>query len=766
VSAVIVTGLGAAVWLLAGFDPRHWDPWAALLFGALGVLTTVLSVSYQGFLPSTIVHQTGTSFAYALFLVADTGVTCCVLALMNISDWLVNRRRPLTSLFNVGQLSLSLWAAVLVRSLVRPGFRVLDGVDARTMAAAFASLLVFFLVNHSLTHVVVSLASRSPLLRLDLGTRSGVLNEAACIVSGLSMAVLWWVRPWLSLLGVLPVWLTTILLVLLSRREKDLENREAEVRSLQDLGLEIGAELNVERLGRSVVRVASQALQSSGALLAVLREGEGRLRVLSTLGIPHEPPATIAKDELGPGFFDKDAVVRFAEARALPGEERGLRSLEASGFLAAPLRIRDRREGALILFHGAGRRPFDDEDERRLETLIRFVDVALSNAQLVAELQQIHTQLLQTEKMSELGMLVSGVAHELNNPLTSVVGYTQLLMSRDPDAERGRMLNKVASEAARAARIVQNLLSFSRKRETEKRPTDINTVLEQVLDLRAYELRVGNVELVRRLDPELRDVVADPHRLQQVFLNLLTNAEHAVRRVARPGRITVETRAHDDVVRIVVTDNGHGISRENLEKVFLPFFTTKEAGEGTGLGLPICAGIVQEHGGRIAVDSREGEGTSFTVEIPASPIADAPRERAAAPRVPAPRTLPGGHLLVVDDEEPIADLVRDALEDRGWTVRSARDGAEALSMVALAPFDVLLVDMKMPGMDGREFYEMLRRSHPEMARRVVFSTGDVSSVGTSQFLDSADNPVLGKPYDLDSLIETVQRVAGAPPPAP
>jgi len=761
---VIVAGLAAGLSLLAGFDPASWNAAPVLLFGLLGTLATALSISYQGFLPSTIVHQIGTSFVYALFFLADPGATCVVLAVMNAADWAFNRRRVFTAAFNMGQLSLSLWVAVQVRSLAHPGFRVLDAVDPATMAAALASLLVFFAVNHALTHVVVSMASRRPLLRLDFITRTGFLNEISCIVSGLGMAVLWHVEPWLSLLGVLPVWLTLLLLILLSRREKALEMREAELRSLQDLGLEIGAELDAERLRRAVVRVAAETLRSTGAILAVLEQGTSSLRVLSAVGVPRDLPAALSLEGLRVDLIEKGGVRRTGQPGADPAGFPELGCLEATGILCAPLQILGRREGVLILFHGVARRPFDDEDVRRLETLVRFVDMALSNAQLVADLKQVQSQMLQTEKMSALGMLVSGVAHELNNPLTSVVGYTQLLMSRVSDPNHRRMLGRVSAEAERAGRIVQNLLTFSRKHRTEKRPTDINEVLDQVLDLRAYELHVSNVEVVRRLSPGLPKVVVDPHQFQQVFLNLLTNAEHAVRETPRRGRIVVETREDGGFVRVAVSDNGNGISQENLGKVFIPFFTTKEVGKGTGLGLSICYGIVEEHGGRIGVVSRDGEGASFTVEIPVpAETVETVVEAAAAESAVSP-AFAGGELLVVDDEESISDLVRDVLEALGWKVTSARDGSEALRVVSERSFDVLLVDMKMPGMDGPAFYEALRQSHPDLARRVVFSTGDAGGEGTSQFLDDAGNPVLGKPYDLASLVATVSRVAGGAPP--
>ncbi len=756
---VILAGLVTGASLLATFDASSWNPAPVLLFGLLGTLATALSISYQGFLPSTIVHQTGTSFVYALFFLADPGATCAVLAVMNAADWAFNRRRPFTAAFNMGQLSLSLWLAVQVRGLALPGFRFLDAVNPATMAAALASLLVFFLVNHGLTHVMVGLASRRPLLRADVVTRVGLLNEISCVVSGLGMAVLWHVDPWLSLLGVLPVWLSLLFLILLSRREKALEMREVELRSLQDLGLEIGSELEAERLRTAVVRVATEALRSDGAILAALEPAAGRLRVLSSLGVPRDLPATLPLAEFGDDLLERDGVRRAGDRDQGPAELAGPRCLGASGILCAPLRILGRREAVLILFHGPARRAFDDEDVRRLETLVRFVDMALSNAQLVADRKQVQGQLLQTEKLSALGMLVSGVAHELNNPLTSVVGYAQLLMSRVSDPKHRRMLARVSAEAERAGRIVQNLLTFSRSHRTEKRPTDVNEVLDQVLDLRAYELHVSNVEVVRRLSPGLPRVVVDPHQFQQVFLNLLTNAEHSVREAPRRGRIVVETREEAGSVRVDVTDNGQGISQENLGKVFIPFFTTKEVGKGTGLGLSICYGIVQEHGGRISVSSREGEGAVFTVEIPV-PAEPAKTEReTAAVESPAKPAVAGAELLVVDDEEAIADLVRDVLGTLGWEVTSARDGSEALRMVSEHSFDVLLVDMKMPGMDGRAFFEALRTSHPDLARRVVFSTGDAGADGTSRFLEAAGNPVLGKPYDLSSLIATVSRVA-------
>jgi signal transduction histidine kinase/CheY-like chemotaxis protein len=767
VSAVVVLGTLVCARLVVGGDPAAWNASAILLFGSLGVLATAVSFSYQGVLPSVIVHQIGTSFAYALFFIVDPGAVACVLLVMAIADWALNRRRPLTAIFNMGQLMLALGTATLLRSLLRPGLHDLEGVDPRSVLAALASLVGFFFVNHLLTHVVISLASRRPLLRLDAGTRSGLLNEVFCIVSGLAMAVLWWVEPWLSILGVLPIWVLILLMVRLAKREAQLEARQAELRSLQGLGLEIGSELDPERLRAAVVRIASEALSARGALLAVLDGSRQRLEVLAHQGLSPAPPGLLALSGFAEDLLESGELQLLPDPQARAAAWPDLGFLGPGGVLCAPLQILGKRSGVLLLHDGEGRRAFDDRDVRRLETLVRFVDVALSNSQLLTDVRQVQAQLVHTEKMSALGMLVSGVAHELNNPLTSVKGYAQLLLHNleglpgHEDPSQAKMLTKIASETDRAAKIVQNLLTFSRKRTTEKTPTDLNRVVEQVLELREYDLRVTNLEIVRDLAPSLPAVMADADQIQQVLLNLLTNAEHAIRDLGRPGRITVVSRAVEGRVRLEVGDDGPGIAPENLKRIFVPFFTTKEIGRGTGLGLSICYGIVQDHGGTIEVDSAVGRGSTFRLEFPALAEAVLPASsRTVAAQVPSPASS-AGRLLVVDDEEAIAELVRDVLEPEGWQVSTARDGMEALEYVRDAPFDVLLVDMRMPGMDGKEFFQALRERRPDLARRVVFATGDSGSEGTSQFLADAGTPLLGKPYDLRALVEVVSSVARA-----
>jgi signal transduction histidine kinase/CheY-like chemotaxis protein len=756
---VLATGAVSALLLLASSDESafRWGP--ILFFGALSVLATAISITYQGFLPTRTVHQIGTSFAYALFLLVDPSAVCLVLFVMTGADWLFNRRKPLPGFFNMAQLSTALGAACLVRRAVDPRAEGLLAHGSRGVLAAFASLLVFFVVNHALTHGIVSLSSRRSFFRIEASMRDGSLNEILCIVSGIGMAVFWSVDPWLVFLGVVPIWLFVFVFITLSIKEGELENRQAELKSLQGLGLEIGAELDVDRLRLAVVRIATDALHVTGALLLLRDTSREKILFVAHHGKVQEVPESAPLDATMTRLFEGGAIQTVSDFRAHHGRYPALSFLRSSGVLFAPLQILGQREGLLVLYHGASRRPFNDDDVRRVETLVRFVDVALSNAQLVSDLKQMQEQLVQTEKMSALGMLVSGVAHEINNPLTSVVGYTQLVLNDEEDPRKRRMLSRVFSEAERAGRIVQNLLTFSRKHKVEKVRTDIHEVLEQVLELRAYDLRVNNVEIERTFAPSLPKVLVDRHQFQQVFLNLITNAEHAIRETGHAGAIRITTSVEGGMVRVIVADNGPGIAPENLRKVFLPFFTTKEVGRGTGLGLSICYGIVQEHGGRIEAGGKLGEGAVFTVVVPMTADAgDAPEADDDATALRSAAAQPG-RLLVVDDEEAIASLVRDTLEPEGWEVECAKDGAEALDRLDEAEFDVLLVDMRMPGMDGKTFFERLRVVHPELTRRVVFATGDAASDATARFLDDAGTPVLGKPYNLVALVEAVSKIA-------
>jgi signal transduction histidine kinase len=368
----------------------------------------------------------------------------------------------------------------------------------------------------------------------------------------------------------------------------------------------------------------------------------------------------------------------------------------------------------------------------------------------------MHERLLQSEKMASVGQLVSGVAHELNNPLTGVMGFAQMLLTRDLDEQARHEVETIYGEAERASKIVQNLLSFARRRKAHKEMVNLNTLVERVLELRSYDLSVRNVELELALDPKLPATMADPDQMQQVFLNIITNAEQAVRSDRGEGKLTVRSSAGRGQVRVSFKDDGPGISKETVRRIFDPFFTTKQAGEGTGLGLTIAYSIMEEHHGRIDVDSRAGHGATFTVELPIVQSDVAPEEREdelAAPLI----TGESKRILVVDDEKSILDLVERILTQDGHQVDVASRGDEALDYVSEREYDLIITDIRMPGIDGRELYRRVREMNRDLARTMVFITGDTVGVETRQFIQRVSNPVLVKPFKMRELREAVER---------
>ena len=234
----------------------------------------------------------------------------------------------------------------------------------------------------------------------------------------------------------------------------------------------------------------------------------------------------------------------------------------------------------------------------------------------ITERKRREEQLIMTDRLASIGKLVSGIAHELNNPLTGVIGFAQLLKEANVPTDVKENLEIISNEAERAAKIVGNLLTFARKHEPVRQPSDINNVIEDVLKLRAYGHKVNNIIVRKHLSRQLPQIMVDYFQMQQVFLNIIVNAESAILEARHGGKLTISTRLSGNFIRIVITDDGPGITKENINRIFDPFFTTKEVGKGTGLGLSICHGIVSSHGGNIYAKSRPGYGAVFIVELP------------------------------------------------------------------------------------------------------------------------------------------------------
>ncbi len=369
--------------------------------------------------------------------------------------------------------------------------------------------------------------------------------------------------------------------------------------------------------------------------------------------------------------------------------------------------------------------------------------------------------LRRTERLAGLGTLVGGVAHELNNPLTAIKGFSSMMLM-DVRGEGDReALEVMKREADRAAQIVANLRRLARdtqEDESPRRPVDMNDVIRHVLQVRAYTLGTRNVQVTAELDEDLPPVSGDRGQMEQVLLNLVVNAEQALEGLSGP-RLTVRSIATERGMAVVVADNGPGIPEHQVERIFDPFFTTKAPGEGTGLGLSLVHGIVADHGGRVHVESEPGEGTTFRIDFPAAKVWVAePEPPAPHPRPAVPEPL---RVLVVDDEDSIRRTLARYLGRRGHQVSVAAEGGEALRLLDTADdcFDVILSDMRMPGLSGDLLYASLRARADGMDRRLVFMSGDALGDTTTGALAATAVPVILKPFDLASVADTLEAVA-------
>ncbi|HEX4574595.1 MAG TPA: ATP-binding protein [Gemmatimonadales bacterium] len=376
--------------------------------------------------------------------------------------------------------------------------------------------------------------------------------------------------------------------------------------------------------------------------------------------------------------------------------------------------------------------------------------------------RRLQEQLIQSEKMSAIGQLIAGVAHDLNNPLASVVGFSDFLVEAgEVPASLAEPLQVIRQEAERAATIVKNLLSFARSQEGERKRQSIGAILESTLVLLRNQLMAHKVEATLELEPELPDVEANANQLKQVFVNLINNASQAIASDAPSGRIWIAAKRTPDGIAVSVTDSGPGMTEAIAARVFEPFFTTKGEGEGTGLGLSICQGIVKEHGGRISLETKPGAGAAFTVELPIGATAPA-GEGAPVPATGGRAQGRALRILVVDDEPHILYYMRATLESWGHTVEVASDGAYALERALAEAFDVIICDLRMPHLSGRDMYTRLARQDPHAAERIIFATGDTVRGDTLQFLERLGRPYLHKPFTLAELRSALGHAAKQP----
>jgi two-component system NtrC family sensor kinase len=375
-------------------------------------------------------------------------------------------------------------------------------------------------------------------------------------------------------------------------------------------------------------------------------------------------------------------------------------------------------------------------------------------------LEDTRARLIQSEKLSSVGQFVAGVAHELNNPLAVVIGFSELLLERETDEKARSHQDMIGKSAQRCQKIVANLLSFAREHQQERRPVLINGVMDEVIELMAYEMRTSNIDIFRDFQAILPPIIADPHRLQQVFVNILGNARQALEGFRPDGRIIVRTRAKEGSVIVEIADNGPGIKPEHIRRIFDPFFTTKPVGKGTGLGLSLVSGIIHDHGGRIDVESVAGLGATFVVDLPIT--AEQAQHGRAAVQPPARTLRPAGSsgkmILVVDDEEWILALAQELLRAVGHGVETAPDGEAALAAIQRRNFDAIVCDWKMPGMSGVQFQQRLLEDWPQMAERVLFMSGEVIDESFREFLRRGEKTCLVKPFAIEDFRNAVEKI--------
>ena len=379
----------------------------------------------------------------------------------------------------------------------------------------------------------------------------------------------------------------------------------------------------------------------------------------------------------------------------------------------------------------------------------------------ITEERFLREHLLHAEKLSSLGKLVAGIAHELNNPLMGILGFSQILMDTPGDKpvkEIKEKLRKIYHESMRTARIVRNLLTFARTQKTERDYLFVNDIVKHTIELKEYSLRTNNIKVALTLAPELPRTMVDMYQLQQVFINIINNAEDAM--AGKPGLIEIETKKERGNLKIIFKDSGPGIPKEIIHKVFDPFFTTKDVGKGTGLGLSISHGIITEHHGGITMASPDEGGAIVTITLPivGKELWAQVRQRAQGPSTPANALANNENILVVDDEKSIRDALSAILIGSGFKVAAARDGKEALDMLDRTKFSLLLTDIKMPGISGIELYGAVAKKFPYLQNRIIMLTGDVFSQEVRDFLSSTGCPYLLKPCEPKDIAELINKV--------
>jgi PAS domain S-box-containing protein len=376
------------------------------------------------------------------------------------------------------------------------------------------------------------------------------------------------------------------------------------------------------------------------------------------------------------------------------------------------------------------------------------------------EKRQLQEKAEISSRLASVGEMAAGIAHEINNPLTGVIGFSDMLLERDLPPDMKEQVEIIADGSRRVADIVKRLLTFARQHKPVKAMVDINALIDNTLNMRNYVLKTNNISVNTNYDLNLPLITVDPGQIQQVFLNLIINAEYSMKKTGKPGNLTVTTKKVGDKVQISFADNGTGISHENKKRLFQPFFTTKPVGEGTGLGLSLSRSIITEHKGTINVESESGKGATFIIELPV--IKDEVQSEAieTEPISKTESNIKQTNILVVDDEPAIQQFVKSTLDISKYTVDTTGDPQDALKKIAGINYDLVIIDIRMSGMNGLELYDKIVSDKPFMSTKILFTTGDAENIEVKEFFHRNNLPFIRKPFDHKIIEKKIREMLG------
>ena len=550
------------------------------------------------------------------------------------------------------------------------------------------------------------------------------------------------------------------------RAEDEIRRRNRELNALNSMAVIAAQSFDLDEILNLTLRQVISLFQADTGVIYLADAGTALFRRRAAWG-PRSSAGRLSEIDLSGGFGD---LVMRSRTEVLTSEYLPHLPTELADFLQADnlaswiwvlLWSADKPFGMLRI-SSREKREFSSTDENFLVAVGRQLATTIEKARLYEEtsrayenLQRTQEQLLQSEKMSAVGQLIAGVAHELNNPLTAILGYAQLLESEGLNERASDFVAKLFKQAQRTHRVVQNLLSFARQRKPQRQPIDVCKVLEDTLALREYDLRVNNIKLERDIEPGLPAIMADPHQLEQVFLNIINNAVDAILEQTQGGLLKLVVHTKDGQLQVEFHDSGPGV--KDTHRIFEPFYTTKGAGKGTGLGLSICYGIIQEHGGTITAHNREEGGAVIVVSLPPATQQAASESLPSSPR---PDRVLEGKVLLLESEDAVREFERDVLLGAGAEVVTAADEAALKSMLSSQSFSAIILDGKMSNGDTpADICRWISEQYSGMEKHLLFTFSTAVEPEVRSFLQEKNVPMLVKPFEVADLIAQVRRLS-------